>query len=108
MRIQFERECADIWQIHSAANVLGTKLFMVFPNRNVRSDIRVDMNRIFLPQNFTKKCLGPMWTSVDKNIPVYNHIVLLISRFFYYNILNMNVSVFVTISRIYDQDKSYV
>ena len=57
MRIQFEREYADMWQIHSAANVLGTKLFMVFPNRNVRSDVRVDMNMIFLPQNSTKNVL---------------------------------------------------
>ena len=57
MRIRFEREHADIWQIHSAANVLGTKLFMVFPDRNIRSDVRADMNRIFLPQNFTKNVL---------------------------------------------------
>ena len=48
------REHADIWQIHSAANVMGTKLFMVFPDRNIRSDVRADMNRILLPQNFTK------------------------------------------------------
>ena len=82
MRIRFEREHADIWQIHSAANVLGTKLFMVFPDRNIRSDVRADMNRIFLPQNSTKKCLGLMWTSISKNVPVYNHIVPLISRFF--------------------------
>ena len=51
MRIQFGREYADIWQIHLAANVLGTKLFMLLPDRNIRSDVRVDMNRIFLLQN---------------------------------------------------------
>ena len=66
MRIRFEREHADIWQIHSAANVLGMKLFMVFPDRNIRSDVRADMNRIFLPHNSTKKCLGLMWTSVSQ------------------------------------------
>ena len=87
MRIRFEREHADIWQIHSAANVLGMKLLMVFPDRNIRSDVRADMNRIFLPQNLTKKCLGLMWTSVSKNVPVYNHIVPLISRFFSHNII---------------------
>ena len=63
MRIRFEREHANIWQIHSAANVLGTKLFMVFPDRNIRSDVRPDMNRIFLPQNLTKMS----WTYVDKH-----------------------------------------
>ena len=57
MRIRFEREHADIWQIHSAANVLGMKLFMVFPDRNIRYDVRADMNRIFLPQNLTKNVL---------------------------------------------------
>ena len=57
MGIRFEREHAGIWQIHSAANVLRTKLFMVFPDRNIRFDVRVDMNRKFLPQNFTKNVL---------------------------------------------------
>ena len=62
MRIRFEREHADIWQIHSAANFLGMKLFMVFPERNIRSDVRADINRIFLPQNSTKTT----WIYVDK------------------------------------------
>ena len=101
MRIRFEREHADIWQIHSAANVLGTKLFMVFPDRNIRSDVRADMNRIFLPQNFTKKCLGLMWTSIRKNVPVYNHIVPLISRFFSNNII-------ITISSVLCHDFTYI
>ena len=100
MRIRFEREHANIWQIHSAANVLGTKLFMVFPDRNIRSDVRTNMNRIFLPQIFTKKCLGLMWTSISKNVPVYNHIVPLISRFFFNSIIIMITPVFVTISLI--------
>ena len=30
MRIRFEREHADIWQIHSAANVLGTNCSWCF------------------------------------------------------------------------------
>ena len=97
MRIRFEREHADTGQIHSAANVLGMKLFMVFPDRNIRSDVRADMNRIFLPQNSTKKCLGLMWTSISKNVPVYNHIVPLISRFFSHNITITISFVFVMI-----------
>ena len=57
MRMRLEREHADIWQINSAANVLGRKLFMLFPDRNIRSGVRADMNRIFLPQNLTKNVL---------------------------------------------------
>ena len=99
-RIRFEREHADIWQIHSAANILAAKLFMVFPDRNIRSDVRAAMNMIFLPQNFTIKCLGLMWTSINKNVLVYNHIVPLISRFFSHNIIIMILSVFVMIALI--------
>ena len=49
MRICNLKEYCGPWQFHSAANVLNSKLVMVFPSRNVRSDVRMDYNHMFCP-----------------------------------------------------------
>ena len=65
MRIRHLRQYSNIWHIHSAANVLKSKIVMVFPNRSIRHDVRVDMNRVFLPSNSDYRnefCI--FWTAV--------------------------------------------
>ena len=84
MRICSLKEYCGPWQFHSAANVLNTKLVMVFPSRNIQSDVRMDYNHVFCPSEIdsskTKK-FGLLWTSVcSDNRNIYNHIVPLITR----------------------------
>ena len=65
MRIRHLCQYSDIWHLHSAVNVLKSKIMMVFPNRSIRHDVRVDMNRVFLPSILDYKnefCL--FWTAV--------------------------------------------
>ena len=74
MRIRNLRQYSDIWHLHLAANVLKSKIVMVFPNRSIRHDVRVDMNRVFLPSNSNNLknefCL--FWTAVcDANVESY-------------------------------------
>lgn len=88
MRIRHLREYSDIWHLHSAANVLKSKIVMVFPDRNIRQNVRVDMNRAFLPsvsEHQNEYCL--LWTAVgyvnetDKlshGVKRYDHIVPMI------------------------------
>ena len=70
MRIRHLCQYSDIWHLHLAANVLNTKIMMVFPNRSIRHDVRVDMNRVYLPTTSdyqNKFCL--LWTAVcDVNV----------------------------------------
>ena len=86
MRIRNLSEQCGPWQFHSAANVLNSRLFMVFPSEYIRLNTRNDMNRVFCPgiddRNSTKEfCL--LWTSTCKrdNIPLYNHIVPMVTRY---------------------------
>ena len=70
MRIRHLCQYSDIWHLHSAANVLNTKIMMVFPNRSIRHDVRVDMNRVFLPStsDYQNK-FYLLWTAVcDVNV----------------------------------------
>ena len=84
MRICKLKQHCGPWQFHSAANVLNSKLIMVFPSTNICSDVRVDYNRVFCPSkidsNKTKE-FGLLWTGVCiDNTKIYNHIVPLITR----------------------------
>ena len=95
LRIRNLREYCGLWQFHSAANVLNSKITMVFPSKHIRSDVRVDHHREFWPHNMTKmrdKELGLLWTSCvektgdsdseEESVPItYNHIVPLINRY---------------------------
>ena len=49
MRIWELKEHCGPWQFHSAANVLKSKLFMVFPSEHIQFNVRVDLNRVFCP-----------------------------------------------------------
>ena len=82
LRICKIKEYCGPWQFHSAANVLSSKNFMVFPSRNIWSDVRTDYNRVFCPsENEKTKRFGLLWTSVcSDNRNKYNHIVPLITR----------------------------
>ena len=85
MRICSLKEYCGPWLFHSAANVLTTKLVMVFPSRNIRSDVRMDYNRVFCPSEIDSsktRRFGLLWTSVcSDNRNIYNHIVPLITRY---------------------------
>ena len=82
MRIRKENEWCDMWQIHSAANVLNCKIVMLFPTKNIRDDVRLDMHRAFWPEslNFVHE-FGLLWTSLNENAMRYNHIVPLVKRY---------------------------
>lgn len=86
MRIIKLKEHCGPWQFHSTANMLKAQLSMVFPSKNIRHNVRVDFNRVFLPSSpdsmrMGKLCL--MWTSTfpDASGSEYNHIVPLIRRY---------------------------
>ena len=95
LRIRNLREYCGLWQFHSAANVLNSKITMVFPSKHIQSDVRVDHYREFWPHNITTmrdKELGLLWTSCvqepedtdneGERLPInYNHIVPLINRY---------------------------
>ena len=95
LRIRNIGEYCGLWQFHLAANVLNSKITMMFPSRHIRLDVRVDHHREFWPNNIKKvrdKELGLMWTSCvqepeesdsdDQEQPIdYNHIVPLINRY---------------------------
>ena len=95
LRIRNLREYCGLWQFHLAANVLNSKITMVFPSKHIRSDVRVDHHREFWPRNITTmrdKELGLLWTSCvpetedtdneGERLPInYNHIVPLINRY---------------------------
>ena len=49
MRICKLKEYCGPWQFHSAANVLASKLVMIFPLRNIQLDVRMDYNHLFCP-----------------------------------------------------------
>ena len=84
MRICGLKEYCGPWQFHSAANVLTTKLVVVFPSRNIQSDVRTDYNHVFCPSEIDsskRRKFGLLWTSVcSDNRNIYNHIVPLITR----------------------------
>ena len=82
MRICKLKEYCSPWQFHSAANVLSSKMFMVFPSMNIWSDVRTDYNHMFCPsENDKTKKFGLLWTSVcSDNRNKYDHIVPLITR----------------------------
>ena len=82
LRIRRDKEYADIWHFHSAANVLNRKIVMIFPKDQARDNLRVDMHRAFLPNapNLNNEfCL--MWTSLTDKRRVYNHIVPIVKRY---------------------------
>lgn len=84
LRIRKVSEWADIWQMHSAANILTSKIFVVFPSKNVRLSSRVDFNRVFLPQNCDSpnlKQFGLMWSNLTASSSNYNHLVPFIQRY---------------------------
>lgn len=81
LRIRHEREYCDIWHLHSIANVLNRKIIMLFPEENVRPNVRVDMHRVFLPNNASFHndfCL--LWSALEYSATRYNHVVPLIRR----------------------------
>ena len=86
IRIRKLKEHCGPWQFHSTANILKSKLSMVFPSKNIRHNGRVDFNRSFLPNALecmrqAELCL--MWTSTfsDPSGAQYNHIVPLVKRY---------------------------
>ena len=84
MRICNLKEYCGPWQFHSAANVLTSKLVMVFPSRNIQLDVRTDFNHVFCPSEIDsnkRKKFGLLWTSVcSDNRNIHNHVVPLITR----------------------------
>ena len=66
MRIRHEFQYNDIWHLHSAANVLCSKIVMLFPTKYIRENVRVDLNRCFLPSNsnFIRNEFSLLWTVV--------------------------------------------
>ena len=94
MNIRKDKQHASVWQFHSAANVLQSKLLAVHPTINVSTKVRGDHNRMFLPKNKnTEKFFAVMWTgflqthSFRPNTYVYNHFVPLIKV----NLISLNV-----------------
>ena len=89
LRIRKLAKYCGPWQFHSAANVLNSKLTMVFPSKDIRNNVRADLNREFWPNNVSNvrdKELGLLWTKtcqIEGKPAEYNHIVPLISRYFY-------------------------
>ena len=95
LRIRNLGEYCGLWQCHSAANVLNSKITMMFPSKHIRLDVRVDHHREFWPHNIKKmrdKELGLLWTSCfqepkdsdsddERQQIEYNHIVPLINRY---------------------------
>ena len=81
-RIRKEKEYFDVWQIHSAANVMNSKLWMLFPTKNIREDVRLDHHRPFLPLsgNFEFE-FGLLWSSLCEDARRYDHIVPLVKRY---------------------------
>ena len=81
-RIRKEKEYCDMWQIHSAANVMNCKLMMLFPTKNIRNDVRLDHHRAFFPLsgNF-KHEFGLLWSALCDDARNYNHIVPLVKRY---------------------------
>ena len=86
MRIWKLKEHCGPRQFHSAANVLKSKLFMVFSSEHIQFNVRVDLNKVFCPSgNDNENCkeFGLLWTSTcskDGIVPDYNHLVPLITR----------------------------
>ena len=84
MRICKLKEYYGPWQFHSAANVLTLKLFMVFPSRNIRLDVRTDYSCVFFPSEIDSskiKKFGLLCISVcSDNRNICNYIVPLITR----------------------------
>ena len=82
LRIRKVREYCDNWQIHSAANVLNSKIVMLFPTKNIRANVRADMDRVFLPKslNFARE-FGLLWTALTEDPRTYDHIVPLVRRY---------------------------
>ena len=62
---------------------------MVFPSKDIRNNVRADLNREFWPNNVSNvrdKELGLLWTKtcqIEGKPSEYNHIVPLMSRYFY-------------------------
>ena len=82
LRIRKEAEYCDNWQIHSAANVLNSKIVMLFPTKNIRDNVRADMQRVFLPKSLKFNCeFGLLWTALVEDTRKYDHIVPLIKRY---------------------------
>lgn len=102
LRTRELQEYCGIWQFHSGANVLKCPLYMAFPEKDIRDDVRVDFNRLFLPESGEKRrMLGLLWTpshesSVTtvyghKKGKTYDHIVPFIFRYLQSNsALNLN------------------
>lgn len=82
MRIRKDKEWADIWQMHSAANVLNSQITALYPTQNIRDEIRLDQHRLFWPQtmNFVRD-FALLWTALIEDARMYNHIVPLIKRY---------------------------
>ena len=80
-RIRKEDQKCDLWQIHSAANVLNCKIWTLFPTKNIREDVRLDHHRAFLPkcQNI-KLEFGLLWTALCTDATRYDHFVPLVKR----------------------------
>ena len=51
LRIRKLREYSDIWHLHAAANVLNSKIMMLFPEKHIRQNARMDMHRVFFAQH---------------------------------------------------------
>ena len=89
MRIRKLGEYCGPWQFHSIANVLNTKITMVFPAKDIRYNVRVDMNREFWPNNVSNMRyneFGLLWTKtcqIEGKRAQYNHIVPLINRYIF-------------------------
>lgn len=71
MNIKTMNQWMGIWQLSSAANILGRPVVSVYPTYGGHT-VRADLNRVFLP-NRTYSCLQPqpvhiMWTSMRGKI----------------------------------------
>ena len=82
LHVRKNGESCGIWEIHAAANIMGCKLFVAFPDQRTRDDVREAMNRIFWPSGFIGNCsintYPLMWSKTDKSLTLYNHFVPLI------------------------------
>lgn len=97
MRTRELQQYCGIWQFHSGANVLNCPLYMAFPEKDIRDDVRVDFNRVFLPENAQKnKMLGLLWIPSHENGVTtvhghkkgisYDHLVPFILRYIHVHI----------------------
>lgn len=90
LRVCHENTWASVWQIHAAANLMKSKINMLYPVKKVKrgTDVRDDFNRSYLPVDLDYlRVYTLLWTSLVENQNTYNHFVPLVERYIYmYNL----------------------